>query len=138
RGLRLSLLHPELFKAQLRALVRLGQQHPVTVLFPMVTTIDELRAARALLAESAAEVGCPPGGLPAGFEIGAMAEVPAFALRARAAIPLVDVISVGTNDLTQYTVASERGNASVASLADALDPAVLRLVAEVAQAAGSA
>jgi phosphocarrier protein FPr len=67
-----------------------------------------------------------------------MAEVPAFALRARAAVPLVDVISIGTNDLTQYTVAAERGNASVAALADALDPAVLRLVAEVTRAATSA
>jgi phosphocarrier protein FPr len=138
RGLRLSLRHVDVFGTQLRALVRLGLEHPVTVLFPMVTTIEELRAARVLLFEAAADVGCQPGQLPAGFEVGAMAEVPAFALRARAAVPLVDLISVGTNDLTQYTTASERGNASVAALADALDPAVLRLVAEVAQAAGSA
>jgi phosphocarrier protein FPr len=66
-----------------------------------------------------------------------MAEVPAFALRARAAVPLVDLISVGSNDLTQYTVAAERGNASVAALADALDPAVLRLVAEITDAAAA-
>jgi phosphocarrier protein FPr len=136
RGLRLSLRHVDVFGAQLRALVRLGLEHPVTVLFPMVTTIEELRAARALLFQAAAEVGCQPGQLPAGFEVGAMAEVPAFALRARAAVPLLDLISVGTNDLTQYVTASERGNASVAALADALDPAVLRLVADVAQAAG--
>ena len=137
RGLRLSLQHPEVFKPQLRALVRLGRQHPVTVLFPMVTTVDELRAARALLAEAAAEVGCPSGQLPMGFEIGAMAEVPAFALRARAAMPLVDLISVGTNDLTQYTLAAERGNAAVAPLADPLDPAVLRLIGEITSAAAA-
>jgi phosphoenolpyruvate-protein phosphotransferase/dihydroxyacetone kinase phosphotransfer subunit len=137
RGLRLSLRHPELFKAQLRALVRLGVQHPVTVLFPMVTTVDELRAARALLAEVASEVGYPSGQLPPAFEVGAMAEVPAFALRARAAVPLVDVISVGSNDLTQYTAAAERGNPSVGALADGLDPAVLRLVADITQAAAS-
>jgi phosphocarrier protein FPr len=138
RGLRLSLQHPELFKAQLRALVRLGMQHPVSVLFPMVTTIDELRAARARLAEAATEVGLPSGQLPAGFEVGAMAEVPAFALRARAAVPLVELISVGTNDLTQYTAAAERGNPSVGALADALDPAVLRLVADITHAAAAA
>ena len=135
RGLRLSLHQPDLFKQQLRALVRAGMQHPITVLFPMVTTIDELRAARALLAEAATEVGCPAGDLPPGFEVGAMAEVPAFALHARAAVPLVDLISIGTNDLTQYTLAAERGNADVADLADSLDPAVLHLISEVANAA---
>jgi phosphocarrier protein FPr len=137
RGLRLSLRHPEVFAPQLRALVRLGMQHPVTVLFPMVTTVDELRAARAQLRQAAADVGCRPGQLPAAFEVGAMAEVPAFALRAAAAVPLVDLISVGSNDLTQYTTAAERGNASVAALADALDPAVLRLVAGITRAAAS-
>ena len=135
RGLRLSLQQPDIFKQQLRALVRAGMQHPITVLFPMVTTIDELRAARALLAEAAVEVGCAAGDLPPGFEVGAMAEVPAFALHARAAVPLVDLISIGTNDLTQYTLAAERGNAGVAALADPLDPAVLYLISEVADAA---
>ncbi len=91
-------------------LVRAGMHHPITVLFPMVTTIDELRAARALLVEAAAEVGSPAGELPPGFEVGAMAEVPAFALHARAAVPLVDLISIGTDDLTQYTLTAERGN----------------------------
>ena len=135
RGLRLSLQQPDIFKQQLRALVRAGMQHPITVLFPMVTTIDELRAARGLLADAAAEVGCSAGELPPGFEVGAMAEVPAFALHARAAVPLVDLISIGTNDLTQYTLAAERGNADVAALADPLDPAVLHLISEVANAA---
>jgi len=89
----------------------------------------------ALLAEAAVEVGCAAGDLPPGFEVGAMAEVPAFALHARAAVPLVDLISIGTNDLTQYTLAAERGNAGVATLADPLDPAVLYLISEVADAA---
>jgi phosphocarrier protein FPr len=137
RGLRLSLQHPAVFSTQLRALVRLGLRYPVTVLFPMVTTIDELRAARNLLAEAATSVGCRSGQLPETLEVGAMAEVPAFALRARAAVPFVELISVGSNDLTQYTVAAERGNASVAALADALDPAVLRLVAEITHAAAA-
>jgi phosphocarrier protein FPr len=135
RGLRLSLQQPEMFKQQLRALVRTGMQHPISVLFPMVTTVDELRAARALLSEAAAEVGCPAGHLPSGFEVGAMAEVPAFALNARAAVAIVDLISIGTNDLTQYALAAERGNAGVAALADSLDPAVLHLIAHIASAA---
>lgn len=135
RGVRLSLQQPEIFKQQLRALVRAGMQHPISVLFPMVTTIEELRAARELLLDAATEVGCRAGELPAGFEVGAMAEVPGFALRARAAMGLVDVISIGTNDLTQYTLAAERGNADVAALADSLDPAVLHLISEVASSA---
>jgi phosphocarrier protein FPr len=101
----------------------------------MVTTIDELRSARALLAKAAAEVGCPPGQLPPGFEVGAMAEVPAFALRARAVAPLVDVISIGSNDLTQYALAAERGNPDVALLADPVDPGVLALIAAVCRGA---
>ena len=129
RGVRLSLSFPDLFVAQLRAIVHTAAQFPVTVLFPMVTTIDELRSARALLAQAS------PGQLPAGFEVGVMAEVPAFALRARAAAPLVDLISIGTNDLTQYTTAAERGNPLVASIADPLDPAVLSLVAAVCRGA---
>jgi multiphosphoryl transfer protein len=135
RGLRLSLQQPDIFKQQLRALVRAGMQHPISVLFPMVTTIDELRTARALLAEAATDLGYAAGELPPGFEVGAMVEVPAFALHARAAVPLVDLISIGTNDLTQYTLAAERGNAGVAALADPLDPAVLYLISQVAHAA---
>jgi phosphocarrier protein FPr len=135
RGLRISLHHPEMFEPQLRAIVRTGLQSPVTVLFPMVTTIDELRSARAVLAKAAAEVGCPPAQLPPGFEVGAMAEVPAFALRARAAASLVDVISVGTNDLAQYTLAAERENPDVAALADPVDPGVLALISAVCRGA---
>jgi multiphosphoryl transfer protein len=135
RGLRLSLEHRDIFKQQLRALCRLALQHPTSVLFPMVSTVEELRTARALVFEAAAEVGGTPNALPPGLEVGAMAEVPAFALHTRAASALVDVISIGTNDLTQYTLAAERGNAAVSSLADALDPAVLRLISEVTTSA---
>ena len=137
RGIRLSLHHVTLFKHQLRALVRTGLEHPVTVLFPMVTTLDELKTARRLLAEAAAEVGGPSGGLPVGFEVGVMIEVPALALTARALAPHVDLFSIGTNDLAQYTLAAERGNAAVIHLADPLHPAVLRLVAAVTEAAGA-
>lgn len=135
RGIRLSLQHTTLFKQQLRALVRAGREHPMTVLFPMVTTLDELVAARRLLADAAAEVRGPLGDLPAGFEVGVMIEVPAMALQARAVARHVDVLSIGSNDLTQYTLAAERGNAAVAHLADPLHPAVLRLIAEVTNGA---
>jgi phosphocarrier protein FPr len=137
RGIRLSLEQPDLFTQQLRAIVRVGLDHPVSVLFPMVSTIDELRAARRLLEEAATAVGCRPGELPPGFEVGVMVEVPALALHARAAAALVDLFSIGTNDLTQYTLAAERGNAAVAPLADPLDPAVLRLIAAITDAAGA-
>ncbi len=108
----------------------------MTVLFPMVTTLDELLAARRLLAEAAAEVGAPVGDLPTGFEVGVMIEVPALALVARLVAPHVDLFSIGTNDLAQYTLAAERGNAAVAHLADPLHPAVLRLIAGISEAAG--
>jgi phosphocarrier protein FPr len=137
RGIRLILRHPALFEQQLRAIVRTGLEHPVTVLFPMVTTIDELRSARSLLARVAAKLGCPPGQLPPDFEIGAMAEVPAFALRIGAAAPLADVISIGSNDLTQYTLAADRGNPEVSALADPMDPAVLALMAAVCRGAAT-
>ena len=136
RGIRLSLEQPELFKQQLRAIVRVGLEHPVSVIFPMVSTIDELRAAKQLLEDAATEVGCRRGELPLGFEVGVMVEVPALALHAPAAAALVDLFSIGTNDLTQYTLAAERGNAAVARLADPLDPAVLRLIAAITDAAG--
>ena len=82
-------------------------------------------------------MGCRRGELPLGFEVGVMVEVPALALHAHAAAALVDLFSIGTNDLTQYTLAAERGNAAVARLADPLDPAVLRLIAAITDAAGA-
>jgi phosphocarrier protein FPr len=137
RGIRLSLEQPQLFKQQLRAIVRVGLEHPVSVIFPMISTIDELRTAKQLLEEAATEVGCRRGDLPVGFEVGVMVEVPALALHAPAAAALVDLFSIGTNDLTQYTLAAERGNPAVARLADPLDPAVLRLIAAITDAAGT-
>ena len=139
RGLRVSLSYPEVFKEQLRAVVRTAMQYPVTVLFPMVSIVDELRLARNLLLEAAVEAGCEQGCLPSGMEAGAMAEVPAFALRAQVMVPLLDLISIGTNDLAQYVLAADRGNAGVASLANPLDPAVLQLISDVTEvAAGQA
>jgi phosphocarrier protein FPr len=96
----------------------------------MVTTASELRAARAALDEAAG-----PTGLPEDLRVGMMVEVPAAALKIESFLPMLDFVSIGTNDLTQYALAVERGNPSVAGLADALDPAVLQLVDHVCQAA---
>jgi phosphoenolpyruvate-protein phosphotransferase/dihydroxyacetone kinase phosphotransfer subunit len=126
RGMRLSLARPELMVEQLRAVCRIARTASVKVMFPMITTVDELLAARVLLAEAAGADGLPPS-----LRVGMMVEVPAAALNIEAFLPHVDFVSIGTNDLTQYTLAAERGNPAVAPLADPLDPAVLRLVAEV-------
>ena len=135
RGLRLSLARPELFGAQLRAVVRTALQAPVGIMFPMVATVAEVEEARDALLRAARDVGVADG-LPAGLEVGVMVEVPAAALRAEHLAPHVDFMSIGTNDLTQYALAAERGNPHVADLADALDPTVLRLVDAVCRGAG--
>jgi multiphosphoryl transfer protein len=126
RGIRLSLAQPELFRTQLRAIVRVAREHPIKVMFPMVATRDELRSARALLDE------LDP---PAGLEVGVMVEVPALALQAAEIAPDVDFFSIGTNDLAQYTMAAERGNAALAGLLDGARAPVLALIASVVAAA---
>jgi phosphocarrier protein FPr len=123
RGLRHSLAHPGLLSDQLRAMARVARDHPVDIMFPMVSALDELIAARRLLTDA-----------PPGLRVGIMVEVPAAALKAAAFAPHVDFVSIGTNDLTQYTLAAERGNPALASLADGLDPGVLRLISTVCRA----
>src|SRR5579859_6360528 len=132
RGLRLSLQHPDLLLDQLRAICAVAADAPVSVMFPMVSTLDELLAATALLDEACS------GHRPDGLRLGIMVEVPAVALKAAAFAPHVDFFSVGTNDLTQYALAAERGNPALAALADPLDPGVLRLIAELCRQAGHA
>ena len=100
-------------------------------MFPMVSTVGELLAARRVLEDAIQAEG---RGAPAGLRVGIMVEVPATALKAAAFVRHVDFFSIGTNDLTQYALAAERGNDAVAQLADPLDPGLLALVA----AAGSA
>jgi multiphosphoryl transfer protein len=133
RGIRFALRYPQLLADQLLAIVRVAHDFPVSVLFPMVSALDELTAARRLLDEAATATG---RGTPPGLEIGIMVEVPAAALNASVFIPHVDFFSIGTNDLTQYAMASERGSSALAALADPLDPAVLRLIDLVGRAAG--
>ena len=131
RGIRLSLDRRELLLAQLMAICEVARQAPVNVMFPMVSAVAELREARQVLDEAAGA-----GGLPDGLRVGVMVEVPAAALKIATFLPHLDFISVGTNDLTQYTLAAERGNAAVAALSDPLDPGVLSLIRYVCGAAG--
>lgn len=129
RAVRLCLDQPELFKTQLRAIARVAAIFPVKVMFPMVATLKEWRGAVRLLAEAQAEVGAP-----ARIETGIMVEIPSAALCAAQFAAEVDFFSIGTNDLTQYTLAAERGNPRVAALNDALHPAVLNLIQRVVEA----
>jgi multiphosphoryl transfer protein len=135
RGIRLALEQPELLETQLRAVLRTAAEYPLKVMFPMVATLEEYRQAKAMLAEVRA--GLERAGVPTPDEldVGVMIEVPAAALAAEQFAPEVDFFSLGTNDLTQYTMAAERGNAAVAGLADGLHPSVLRLIRTVAEAA---
>jgi phosphoenolpyruvate-protein phosphotransferase/dihydroxyacetone kinase phosphotransfer subunit len=135
RGIRLGLERPEILSTQLRAILRAAADHPISVMFPMITTLDELRAARALVDTARADLERERIRLPDALRIGVMIEVPAAALTAAVLAPEVDFFSIGTNDLTQYVMAADRGNGNVAALSDAFHPAVLRLIAATAQAA---
>lgn len=129
RGLRLLLDHPGIVRTQVRALLRASVAGPLSVMVPMVATLAEWRAFRALAEEERACLGVPP------VPLGIMVEVPSAALLAEAFAREADFFSVGTNDLTQYTLAMDRGHPRLAAAADALEPSVLRLVAEAARAA---
>jgi multiphosphoryl transfer protein len=132
RGLRHSFAHPELLAEQLLAIVRIAHQTPVSVMFPMVSGVDEVRRARRALDDAIRLHGA---GEPIGLRVGIMVEVPAIALKAAAVAPYVDFLSIGTNDLTQYALAAERGNPALDALADGLDPGVLRLIDAVCRGA---
>jgi phosphocarrier protein FPr len=131
RGIRLALARPGLLETQLRAALTVARDHPLQVMFPMVATLAEYRAARAVLDEARAALGAPE------IPVGVMVEVPAVALAAERFAREVDFLSIGTNDLTQYTMAAERGNDAVAGLLGGVQPAVLRLAAAVAEGAAA-
>jgi phosphoenolpyruvate-protein kinase (PTS system EI component) len=123
RGIRLTLERREILATQLRAILRVAAEHPVKVMLPMEATLDEIRAAREVLEQARKDTG-----IDAPLEFGIMVEVPAAALTAGRVGEHVDFFSLGTNDLTQYTMAAERGDERLASLLTGPQPAVLRLV----------
>jgi phosphoenolpyruvate-protein phosphotransferase len=132
RGIRLCLARPELFRPQLRAILRAAEYGTLRIMFPMVADISELREARALVEELRLELNARP------VEIGIMIEVPSAALMADIFAPEIDFFSIGTNDLTQYTLAMDRMHPTLASKSDGLHPAVLRLISRTAEAAHKA
>ena len=129
RGVRTALSHPDLMRAQLRAALRVTPNGIVRLLIPMVTDVSEIIAVRKVIDELIGELN-----LQGRIALGAMIETPAAALTAATLLREVDFLSIGSNDLTQYTLAMDRGHTDLARRTDALHPAVLQLIA----AAGSA
>jgi phosphotransferase system enzyme I (PtsI) len=134
RGIRILLDQPEIFQAQLRALLRASTRRNVRIMFPMVSTVTEVRRARAQL--DAAKADLRSRGIPFDeqMKIGVMIEVPAAAIMTDAIAAEVDFLSIGTNDLIQYLMAVDRDNAAVADLYQQFNPAVLRTVKTIIDA----
>ena len=130
RGIRLQLDQPELFRTQLRAILRASTVGTLRVMFPMIGRVEELQMAKTMLEEERQKLGVAP------IEVGIMVEVPSAAVMAEQFAKEVDFFSIGTNDLTQYTLAMDRGHPKLAPYVDALHPAVLRLINLAVQGAG--
>lgn len=135
RAVRLGLEQPELLKTQLRAMIRASAHGHVRIMIPMIASLSEVRAVRALLSESVMEVDRAGHAHAQEIELGCMVEVPSAAIMAEELAREADFLSIGTNDLVQYTLAVDRTSQALARLASYFDPAILRLIKGVLQAA---
>jgi phosphocarrier protein FPr len=134
RGIRVMLRRRDLFRTQLRAILRAGAAHPVELLLPMIASLDELRETKTMVAEAEAEL--EREGLPfrKNIRIGVMIEVPAAVAIADQLAREAGFFSIGSNDLIQYVMAADRTNSRVAPIADPFQPAVLRMIRQTIEA----
>jgi phosphoenolpyruvate-protein kinase (PTS system EI component) len=134
RSIRLSSAYPEFFQTQLRAILRAGRHGRVSLMFPMITTLEEVQRLKKVVQRTRQALRHAGTPFAEDMPLGVMIEVPAAALGIAAILPEVDFVSVGSNDLVQYLTAADRDNPSVAHLCDPFSPVLMQLLARVVRA----